>query len=82
MTYGDFSACNNFDRMNDIERISAKVLVVCGSEDRMTPVRYSEYLHEKIKGSRLAVVPGAGHAVMLEKHREFNAALEAFLASL
>jgi pimeloyl-ACP methyl ester carboxylesterase len=48
----------------------------------MTPVKYSQYLHEKIKGSELVIIPGAGHSVMLEKHREFNQALDAFLASL
>jgi pimeloyl-ACP methyl ester carboxylesterase len=53
-----------------------------GADDRMTPVKYSQYLHEKIVNSSLVVIPDAGHNVMLEKHREFNAAVEAFLDSL
>lgn len=82
VTYGDFLACNEFDRMSEVERISAPTLVVCGADDQLTPVKYSQYLHQHIRNSKLIVIPGAGHSVMLERHREFNAALAAFLASL
>jgi pimeloyl-ACP methyl ester carboxylesterase len=82
VTYGDWVACNGFDRMNDVERITVRTLVVCGTDDRLTPPKYSEYLHEKIRNSKLMVIPGAGHSVMMEQHRAFNEALEAFLASL
>ncbi len=82
VTYGDFMACDKFDRMNDVQKITCKTLIVVGEDDRMTPVKYSQYLHQKISGSKLVVIPGAGHSVMLEKHRSFNAAVEAFLASL
>jgi pimeloyl-ACP methyl ester carboxylesterase len=82
VTYGDFAACNGFDRMAEVGDIHTQVLVICGADDQLTPPKYSEYLHEKIRNSRLVVIPGAGHSVMLEKHREFNEALEAFLVSL
>jgi pimeloyl-ACP methyl ester carboxylesterase len=82
VTYGDFMACDKFDRMNDVQKITCKTLIVVGEDDRMTPVKYSQYLHQKISGSKLVVIPGAGHSVMLEKHRLFNGAVEAFLDSL
>lgn len=82
VTYGDFAACNGFDRMAEVGDIHTQVLVICGADDQLTPPKYSEYLHEKIRNSRLVVIPGAGHSVMLEKHREFNEALKAFLVSL
>ena len=82
VVYGDFSACNKFDRMNDVQRISCPVLVLCGAEDQLTPIQYSEYLHQKIENSRLVVVHGAGHSIMLEIHREFNSALQDFVRSL
>ncbi len=82
VAYGDFIACDRFDRMNDVQKITCKTLIVVGADDRMTPVKYSQYLHEKIVNSNLVVIPDAGHNVMLEKHREFNAAVEAFLDSL
>jgi len=82
VTLGDFKACDQFDSMDRIGEIVCRTLIVCGEDDRMTPKKYSEYLRQKIVGSQLAVVPGAGHGVMLEKHREFNRVLDAFLASL
>jgi pimeloyl-ACP methyl ester carboxylesterase len=82
VAYGDFIACDRFDRMNDVQKITCKTLIVVGADDRMTPIKYSQYLHEKIVNSRLVIIPDAGHSVMLEKHREFNAAVEAFLDSL
>lgn len=82
VTYGDFKACNKFDRMNDVQKIACKTLVIVGADDRMTPVKYSQYLNEKIGGSKLVVIPRAGHSVMLEQHRLFNRALEGFLDSL
>ncbi len=82
VTYGDFLACNAFDGMAEVERVEVPTLVICGADDQMTPTKYSQYLHEKIRNSKLVVIPGAGHSVMLEKYREFNAALSAFLSSL
>ena len=82
VTYGDFMACDKFDYMNDVSRIICKTLIIVGADDKMTPVKYSDYLHEKIVNSKLCVIPSAGHSVMLEKHRAFNDALRAFLDSL
>jgi len=82
VTLGDFLACDRFDRMDRLGEITCQTLIVCGEADRMTPRKYSEYLHEKIRDSKLVLIPGAGHGVMLEKHREFNWALESFLTSL
>jgi len=82
VTYGDFLACDGFDRMSEVGDINLETLVICGADDQMTPPKYSQYLHDKIRNSRLVVIPGAGHSVMLEKHREFNEALQVFLASL
>jgi pimeloyl-ACP methyl ester carboxylesterase len=82
VTYGDFEACNSFDRMNDVSKIATQTLIVCGADDLLTPPKYSEYLHKKIQNSKLIIMPRAGHSVMLEKYREFNEAVEAFAASL
>jgi pimeloyl-ACP methyl ester carboxylesterase len=82
VTLADYLACDKFDRMNDLEKVTCPTLVVCGEDDKMTPEKYSTYLHEKIRGSKLEVISGAGHSVMLEKHREFNRAIERFVASL
>jgi len=78
----DFEACDKFDSMNDIQRIKIPSLIVCGSDDRLTPVKYSEYLNKSILGSRLVVIQGAGHMVMIEKPDQVNKAIEEFLNDL
>jgi len=82
VTLGDFIACNKFDRMDRVGEIACRTLIICGEDDVMTPKKYSEFLHERIKNSQLTVISGAGHSVMLEKPREFNRTLGAFLASM
>jgi pimeloyl-ACP methyl ester carboxylesterase len=76
---GDFLACDAFDVMREISAIRAPTLVVCGEDDRLTPVKYGRFLQQEIPGATLAVIPGAGHMVMLEKAVEVNRALMAFL---
>jgi pimeloyl-ACP methyl ester carboxylesterase len=82
VTLGDFEACDHFDRMSDIDRITLPTLIVCGQDDRLTPVKYSLYMKERIPRARLVVIPDAGHSVMLEKPQELNAELNSFLSQL
>jgi pimeloyl-ACP methyl ester carboxylesterase len=76
---GDYTACDRFDLMDEIEKIELPTLIVCGEDDTLTPVKYSEFLHGRIRGSTLRVIPGAGHMVMLESPEAFNEALRAFI---
>jgi pimeloyl-ACP methyl ester carboxylesterase len=78
----DFRACHEFDRFKDIAQIKKPALIVCGSEDSMTPPKYSEYLAEKLQRAILRIVDGAGHMAMVEKPFEVNAAIIKFLATL
>ena len=43
------------------------VTVMSGGADRLIPLRLSEDLAAGIPGARLVVVPGAGHAIILER---------------
>jgi pimeloyl-ACP methyl ester carboxylesterase len=78
----DFVACNRFDRSEKLSTITLPTLILVGQEDKMTPPALSQRLNQKIFSSRLAMVPGAGHLVMLEKPREVNQAIETFVAEL
>lgn len=82
VTHGDFSACNEFDMMARVSEIRAPTIVICGQQDKMTPVKYSEYLVSKIPNARLVVVAGAGHSVMLEQAESVNRALLEFMRNL
>ncbi len=80
--YGDFLACDAFNAVELVGEIRVPTLVLVGREDRMTPVKYSQFLAERIADSRLVIVEGAGHYVMLEQPAEVNRALLDFLADL
>ena len=76
---GDFLACDAFDVMEQIAAIQLPTLVLCGEDDRLTPIKYARFLQQRMPRATLATIPGAGHMVMLEKPREFNRMLMAFL---
>lgn len=78
---GDFLACDAFDTRASLHEIAAPTLVVCGREDSMTPLKYSEYLAQQIPQSQLVVIEQAGHMVMLEQPAAFHSALRAWLAA-
>ena len=79
--YNDFLACDRFDLMNDIEKTDLPALVLCGNEDELTPVKYSQFLHQRIKGSKLEILPNAGHMVMLESPEAFNEKVREFIST-
>jgi pimeloyl-ACP methyl ester carboxylesterase len=82
VAHGDFSACDAFDAMARLGELRTPALVVCGSDDRLTPPKYSEFLRDRIPGARLELVPGAGHMVMLEAPERVAAAIDGFVAGL
>ena len=79
--HDDFAACDAFDRCGEVGRIALPTLILCGDADRMTPVKYSQYLHMQIAGSQLVIVPGAGHMVMLEQPAAAAGSVAAFLSN-
>ena len=78
----DFLCCDKFDIMAQLQNIKIPTLVICGSEDVMTPVKYAKYLTNNIEGAQEVIIDGGTHSVMREKSREYNQAIENFLAGL
>jgi pimeloyl-ACP methyl ester carboxylesterase len=72
VVYKDFYACDRFDVRDQIGHISLPCLILCGSEDKLTPPSLSRKLHESIRGSRMEIIPDAGHMVMIEAYQAFN----------
>jgi len=79
---GDLEACDKFDVMSRLREIRLPTLIICGLEDQLTPVKYSEYLKDNIPNSRLEIVADAGHMVMRERPAEFNEKLIKFIKEL
>jgi pimeloyl-ACP methyl ester carboxylesterase len=80
--YHDFLACDKFDQIGEVEKIRLPSLIACGKEDRLTPVKYSQFLNQKLPGSRMELIDGAGHLVMLENPQALSRAILSFLAGL
>ncbi len=78
--HADFTACDNYDIAAQLDRIKIPVLILVGDQDKMTPVKNSQYLQDNIPGSILHIVPAAGHHLMMEKPAETIAAIGDFLA--
>jgi pimeloyl-ACP methyl ester carboxylesterase len=79
---GDYRACDAFDVMDRLGEIRAPALVIGGTADRMTPIKYAEYLTAHILDARLVRIERAGHMVMLEQPEAVAEAMRSFLTEL
>jgi pimeloyl-ACP methyl ester carboxylesterase len=61
--------------------IGCPTLVLCGRQDRLTPLENSEEIARAVPGADLVVVEDCGHLSTLERPGEVNAALRAWLPS-
>lgn len=82
VTLGDFRACDAFDVMERLGEISVPVLVLTATDDRLTPVKYGEYLVKHIPNSRLVRIDDAGHLSPMEKPEDVTRAIRDFVLSL
>jgi pimeloyl-ACP methyl ester carboxylesterase len=76
--YGLAARADSFPTLREIR---VPNLILCGEEDTITPVADSEALAKGIAGSRLEVVPRAGHLCSLESPEAVNAAVLGFLST-
>jgi pimeloyl-ACP methyl ester carboxylesterase len=78
--HDDFAACDTFDVMPRLGEIHCPTLVICGTEDKLTPPKYATFLTERIAGAELKLIEGAGHMVMVEQPELVAEAISAALA--
>ena len=57
-------------------------MLLCGSEDIMTPVKYSDYLASQIKNAREEIITGANHFVQLQRYLQVNDQIQRFMTTL
>jgi pimeloyl-ACP methyl ester carboxylesterase len=65
----------------ELSRISAPTLIVASDLDRHCPPKAAEIIAAGIKGSRLEIIPGAGHPIPVEKPHELVRSIDSFLAA-
>jgi 3-oxoadipate enol-lactonase len=68
------------DQRDRVRDIRVPTLIICGDDDKPTPPDLSRELHQMIAGSRLAMIPRAGHLTNLEQPELFNAAVDDLIA--
>lgn len=78
----DLRACQAFDRRAEVAAIRCPVLVLCGTHDKMTPLRFSDFLAATLPNARLQVFEHAGHMLPIEQPAAVAEALFGFAASL
>jgi len=79
---GDLLACDRFNMVGRLRDIRSPALVVCGTGDRLTPIRFSETLSSQIPGAALQTVEGAGHLLILEQPDRLAKLIRVFLATI
>lgn len=69
------------DLRDVLPHIKVPTLLLYGDMDVRSPVSIGEALHTQIPGSKLVVMPGAGHVSNFEAPERFNAEVRSFLRS-
>ena len=69
------------DIVASLGRITAPTVVLCGREDRATPLSRSVAIQREIAGSQLEIIERTGHLSALESPDELAALLVAFVRS-
>jgi len=62
-------------------RIAAPTVVICGTEDGITPESLNQRIAQAIPGARYRAIEGAGHWSFLEKPGDFAQAVDAHLGA-
>ncbi len=67
---------------DQLDRIAIPTLIIVGDQDVATVPAKAERIHERIRGSKLVVISGAGHTSTVEEPEAVNDALKEFLGGL
>ncbi len=70
------------DSTDLLATITSPTLILCGSEDSLTPPAEAEAMRARIPNARLIMIPNAGHISNWEDPVAFTAAVAGFLESL
>ena len=63
----------------ELSKIKCPTLIVHGGRDPIVPFFHTEFIKDRIKGCKLAVIENGGHNLHLRYHKEFNEIVGNFL---
>jgi 3-oxoadipate enol-lactonase len=67
------------DTTENLSKINIPTLVICGSEDRLSPPDVMKSMADKIPNANFVLVEGAGHMTPIENPQAVNKAIRDFL---
>lgn len=70
------------DRREFLPEIRVPTLLIWGDHDARSPVEVAHQFHREIPGSKLEIIPEAGHLSNLEQPKMFDTAVAEFCSSL
>ena len=79
VSIGRIDAIMAFDRRKDLHRIKAPMLIVAADNDYITPSYHAEAIARAVRGSKLVIMKGGGHAVSKTRPEEFDRIVLEFL---
>ena len=65
-----------------LKEITVPTLILCGKEDKITPLSQSEFMLKSITNSTMKSIDNAGHLSNLEQPEEFNKHLSNFINNI
>ena len=74
-----WEAWDSFDLGDQLGQIACPVLILHGTDDRLSPMINAERLAAHIPQAELQFMEGVGHSPNVEEPAAFNAAIEGFL---
>jgi len=70
------------DRTAELAAITVPTLILVGDADAITPPSVAQAMHQRIAGSEMRIVSGAGHMSPMEQASQVNQAIEQFIQSI
>lgn len=71
-----------YDASDKLHMIKAPTLIIVGDKDERTPPEFSRRIHKEIPNSKLVIINGCGHYVLLERPDIVNREILAFLEGI
>ncbi|GAC1614038.1 MAG: alpha/beta hydrolase [Ktedonobacteraceae bacterium] len=67
---------------SDLKSMRKPTLIIWSQNDEQFPLKFAERLHRDIPGSRLVIIPAAGHLVLFDASADVASALNDFIGNL
>ncbi|GAC1568587.1 MAG: alpha/beta hydrolase [Ktedonobacteraceae bacterium] len=67
---------------SDLKTMDKPALIIWGEKDAQIPLKYAQRLHREMAGSRLVIVPDAGHMILFDAPEQVASSLSDFVGRL